>query len=598
MRRDNKGPFFNEKSFKKNCRKQLFGFLLIGLILSFIPLTQISYAAPPSEPKYVPDRLLIKFNHNVPENARQSILAENGASAIDEIPQIGVKVIRVPENALEGIENALKKNPSVQYVEKDLILEPAAIPNDTYFSRQWHIKQIGADIAWDKTKGSKSIAIAILDTGVDSTHPDLSPKLVSGYNFYNNDNNWSDICGHGTAVAGTAAAVTNNALGVAGVAWENSIIPIRIADPNCYAAYSTMTKAITYAADKGAKVANISYRVFNGAAFNDAAKYMYDKGGFVVVAGGNTGKYENYADNPYVISVSATHTDDTITSFSSSGPYIDFAAPGIIIYTTVKGGMYDYVSGTSFSAPITSGVIGLLFSANPSLTSDQVYNILKQSSVDRGTIGYDNYFGWGRIDAAKAISLAGGNIVDTTPPLVSISSPQDGSTVSGKVMASVKASDNASISKLQVYIDSTLNYEGATSSYDSEIDTTKLSSGPHVIKAVAYDSSNNMGTSQVTINVSNTSLDTTPPLVSISSPQDGSTVSGKVMVSVKASDNVGISKVKIFADNKLLTTLSCSLCDHTWNSRSVSIGSHTLSAEAYDVSGNVAKTSITIVVTK
>ncbi len=348
--------------------------ILAGILLASFTVAQIDFAfAEKNTPdKFAPDRLLIKFKKDVSENKKKDILAENQASEIAEISQIGVKILKVPEHALEKVESAFRNNAAVEFVEKDYLLEPTAIPNDPSFSNQWYLTTIKAPEAWDITTGSSSIPIAILDSGVDPTHPDLQGKLISGYNFFNNNNDWSDVCGHGTKVAGSAAAITNNGIGVAGVAQNNPIIPIRITDTNCWGYYSAMAQGIVYAADLGAKAANISFRIFNGDTLTSAAKYMYDRGGWVVASGGNTGKFENYSENPYIISVSATYVSDGITSFSSQGPYIDFAAPGSSIYTTKLGGTYAYTSGTSFSSPITAGVIALLFSNNPSMSSAQV----------------------------------------------------------------------------------------------------------------------------------------------------------------------------------------------------------------------------------
>jgi len=389
--------------------------LLAGILLSSITVAQIdvAFAEKNTPDKYAPDRLLVKFKKDVSENKKKDILAKNEASEIAEISQIGVKILKVPEHALEKVESAFRNNDAVEFVEKDFLLEPTAIPNDPDFSNQWYLTTIKAPEAWDITTGISSIPIAILDTGVDPTHPDLQGKLISGYNFYDNNNDWSDVFGHGTKVAGTAAAITNNGIGVAGVAQNNQIIPIRITNTEGWARYSAMSEGIIYAADQGAKAANLSFQIYNGDTLTSAAKYMYDKGGWVVASGGNTGVYENYSDNPYIISVGATDSSDEITYFSSQGPYVDFVAPGSSIYTTKMGGTYDYTAGTSFSSPITAGVIALLFSNNPSMSPDQVYDALKNSSVDLGAPGRDDSYGWGRIDAYGAL---GGS----TPPTVSI----------------------------------------------------------------------------------------------------------------------------------------------------------------------------------
>ena len=309
-------------------------FLCLAILLSIIIITSSIASAPHPAfadanilTKHAPDRLLVKFKASISDPAQHAILAKNKASRYDEIPQINVKIIKVPENSLDAVEAALRKNPDVDYVEKDYLFEPAILSNDQYLSKQWHLPKIAAPSAWDIGKGD-GISIAILDTGVDPTHPDLKSKLLAGYNFYDNNNNWSDVCGHGTAVAGTAAATTNNLIGVAGVAWESKILPIRITDTRCYGYYSTMAKGIVFASDKGARVANISFLIFDGSVLRDAAKYMYNKGGWVVAAGGNTGSFVNSNDNPYIISVGATGSTDQITTFSTYGPYIDFAAPG------------------------------------------------------------------------------------------------------------------------------------------------------------------------------------------------------------------------------------------------------------------------------
>ncbi len=577
--------------------RKLLAVTLMAILLSSVISSQSfsAYGAKNTEPNYVPDRLLVKFKKDVSESQQKKILADKGAVIENEISQIKVKILKVPKNALNAIESAFQKNSAIEYVEKDFLLEPTIIPNDPEFSKQWHLSKIKGPEAWDITKGSQSVPIAILDTGIDSNHSDLSGKLLPGYNFYDNNNNLSDVCGHGTKVAGSAAAITNNGLGVAGVSWESPIIPIKVTDPNCFAYYSTLTKGIIFAADNGAKVANISFAVFDGKALTDAATYMYNKGGWVVASAGNSGKLENLNDNPYLISVSSTDSNDNASSFSSSGPYVDFAAPGSSIYTTTNGGSYGYTSGTSFSSPITAGLIALMFSHDPTLTPAKAYDVLKQSSVDLGTSGYDYNFGWGRINAYAAIQELASTPIDNIPPNVSITNPIEGSTVSGTITVDVSATDNDKVSKVELYVDSQLQSQKTNSPYSFSLDTTKFANGPIQIKAVAFDPSNNSNSAEITVNVSNI-FDTISPTVKITNPTNGATVSGKIKIQVSASDNMGIGLVKIYIDGVLKASLSSGPYDYSWNTRSSSDGPHTITAEGIDLSGNIGSTSISVTV--
>jgi thermitase len=260
----------------------------------------------------------------------------------------------------------------VVFAELDHILPLALTPNDPLYApssgRGWHLAKISAPNAWDTTLGSNRVIVAVLDTGVDGTHPDLAPNLVPGWNIYNNNADTSDVHGHGTAVAGTVAAVLNNGVGVASVAGGCRIMPIRISDPNGYASYTTIANGLIWAADRGARVANVSYRCSNSSTVATAAQYFQSRNGVVAVAAGNESTFDATADNPYVLTVSATDSSDSLTSWSNTGNNIDLAAPGSGIYTTLRGGTYGSKSGTSFSAPVVAGVAALVISVNPNLT--------------------------------------------------------------------------------------------------------------------------------------------------------------------------------------------------------------------------------------
>ena len=288
-----------------------------------------------------------------------------------------------------------------------MLVAPDLIPNDPSYSKQWHITKMSVPTAWDTVNG-EGVIVAIGDTGVDCAHPDLVGNCLPGRNVVDDTNDSSDVKGHGTGVAGTAAEMGNNALGAAGVAYAAQILPIRITnDPEGYAYFSHMAKAVTYAADNGAKVANLSYQNACGSsAVISAANYLRSKGGVVTASAGNAGTDAGMVVSSSITCVSATASGDTRTSWSNYGAYVDVTAPGDYIYTTTRGGGYGNWRGTSFSAPNTAGIYALIFSANPALTPTQADNILFSSVDDLGDPGWDQYYGHGRVNAAKAVAAA------------------------------------------------------------------------------------------------------------------------------------------------------------------------------------------------
>jgi subtilisin family serine protease len=251
---------------------------------------------------------------------------------------------------------------------------------------------------------------------VDSTHPDLTSKIVPGWNFANNNSDTSDVYGHGTAVAGAAAASSNNGTGVASVAWGCLILPVRVSDTQGNAPASLIANGLRWAADNGARVANISYNVSGNATVSNAAKYFQQAGGVVTVSAGNDAAFISSQDNRYVLTVSATDNLDNSAYYTNTGNNIDLSAPGSVIYTTLSGGGYGYASGTSFSAPIVAGVAALVMSANSSLTPTKVQDTLKQSADDKGPAGWDPRYGSGRVNAAAAVTLALAQAGSPRPP--------------------------------------------------------------------------------------------------------------------------------------------------------------------------------------
>jgi len=550
--------------------------------------------------------LILSFKPGTCENSKRRLLTSLGLQLMDEIPQIGVLVISVPQEALNRVKSALSRNPMIDFVEENLKVSLSAIPNDKYYGLQWHLQKILATEAWNLTLGQPNVTVAVLDTGVDPEHPDLHAKLLEGYNAYDDSTNATDDCGHGTMVAGAVGAMTNNSLGISAIGWQIPILPIKVNYPGeGSSSYSLLAKGLAYAADKGAKVASLSWLIFNGSALKSAAKYFMDKGGLVVAAGGNTGKYETYTDNPYIVSVGATNSSDWVATFSSYGPYIDLSAPGVGIFTTIIGKQatsydyaYGYASGTSLSTPITAGLAALIFSASPSLTPNQVEQILESTAVDLGDPGYDAYYGWGRINASKAVEEATGTPPpppDITPPKVTITYPNNGATVSGGITVTVDASDNVAVSKVDLYKDKKLFAVDFDAPYEFYWDTNNDPDDVHTLLAKAYDASNNVGESGiVSVNVTNKAKDTSPPSINITNPQNGSTISGTIDILVSAWDESGIKKTEFYINDKLKATDSENPYAYRWNTKSVKDGYYWITVKAYDVYGNPSESKIRV----
>jgi len=560
-------------------------------------LSGTTLAAP--EKPWKEGQILVKPRAGLTDAEFDSILQRGNARSQGRIDDLPVHVVSVPPQAEEAVARALAKNPHIEFAELDMAVGPTeTVPNDPNFGNQWHLAKIQAPASWD-TSRADNIVVAVLDTGIDGTHPDLDGKLLPGWNAVDGSKNTADINGHGTAVAGTAAAETNNASGVAGVAWNASILPVRITNSSDgYAYWSDIARGLNWAANQGADVANISYGASSSSTIASAAQYMRGKGGVVVVAAGNDGIDPGYADNPYMISVSATGTDDAKASWSNYGAFIDVAAPGVSIQTTSRGGGYGNWSGTSFASPVTAGVVAVIMGANPRLSADQVEQVLKDSADKiAGTV--HPYYGHGRVNAAKAVALATDGLrvaADSEAPAVNIFSPGAGTTVSGLVSVAVNASDNVGVSEVSLYANGVLVGTDGTSPYQFSWDSKLAADGPVTLSAVALDSAGNEGvSSDVAVSVKNQAIaDLAAPTVTISNPSDGSKVAQTVTVSVSAQDDVGVTKLQLYIDGRLVSTASSSKLSYKWNTRKVSAGAHKIEAAATDGSGKLARKSITV----
>ncbi len=530
-----------------------------------------------------------------------------GAKVHHTINQIGVTVLEVPEPALDAVSQALQRTGKFTFVERDFVAHAGATPNDPDFVSQWHLSTIQAPSAWNITTGSASAPIAIIDSGADPTHPDLASKLLPGWNFLTGTSNTSDTGangGHGTAISGAAAAATNNFTGVAGVSWANPILPLVVLDSSDYALYSDIASAMTYAADHGARIANVSIGGPTASStLQSAVDYAWSKGTVIFAAAmnnsGSTPYYPAATNN--VVSISATEPNDTFASFSNYGNWIDLSAPGDSIVTTQLGGGYGSWWGTSLATPIAATVGALALAENPKLSAAALVTLLEQNSDDLGTPGYDIYYGWGRVNAYKAVLAAKNSVStgDTTPPTVRITAPLSGATVAGTISVQGTATDNVGVTSIELDVDGVAVATATVSPFAFSWNTAASANGSHTLTVKAYDAANNVGSVSVSVTVSNVIItsppSTTPPVVAITKPANGSLVSHTQTISVSATDNVGVTHVSIYVDNVQLCSAAASPYTCNWNTNKYSKGSYTITATAWDSAGNVGyATPITV----
>jgi len=325
----------------------------------------------------------------------------------------------------------LRSSPSVEYAGSPVPVVPALVPNDPLFSQQWALRNTGggsglagADIkavqAWDITTGSSSVTVAVLDTGVDSSHPDLAANMAPGRSFVDGEPGTDDNNGHGTNCAGIIGAVGNNALQISGVSWNSRIMPVKVigldANGNPSGTDLWLSQGIIWAVDNGAKVLSISLVSSSDTLpLRSAVRYARQSGAIVVAASGNQGEQKKMYPAGYddVIAVGASDQWDQRASFSNWGDHLDLVAPGIAITTTTRGGgTWQFFGGTSAAAPHVAGICALVLSVRPATNLAEMRQFLRRGADDIGDPGYDIYTGAGRANAYVTLLAA----LDPTPP--------------------------------------------------------------------------------------------------------------------------------------------------------------------------------------
>ncbi|OOM80435.1 S8 family peptidase [Clostridium sp. BL-8] len=281
--------------------------------------------------------------------------------------------------------------------------------NDPGYRYEWDISYTEADKAWTLMKQKREVKVAVLDTGVDYTHPDLKDRVLKdkGYNFVDNDSETMDDNGHGTHVSGIIAASANNDIGISGITGTLNvkIIPVKVLDEDGEGEVTNIVKGIKYAVDNGADIINLSFGTnAKSKAIEEAINYAKSKGVFVVAAAGNDGVSSDNSSpaSDGAFAVAAMDYNYKTADFSDYGNCIEVSAPGEEILSTVPGG-YEAWDGTSMAAPIVSGIAAMVKAEDPKLSPSQIENILDSTAKDIMTKGKDQNSGYGLIDAYNAI---------------------------------------------------------------------------------------------------------------------------------------------------------------------------------------------------
>jgi Subtilisin-like serine proteases len=377
---------------------------LVGVLtLIVFSITSASASLDPEQH----ERIIIGFQGGLVQAMDTPDLSVSDFQVLTELTELNAVVVSAsdPDRFMEEVSQC----PGVKFVERDIhvyALETSPyVPDDNRYAEQWGPEAIGAEYAWEIEQGGSSVIIAIIDTGVDYTHPDLGNYIAGGYDWVNNDDDPRDDHGHGTHCAGIAAATINNTLGIAGIS-QSAIMAEKVLDSDGSGTSSITAEAVRHAADNGADVISMSL----GAAesthiMEEACWYAWEKGCILVAASGNDGATRVSYPAAYdtVIAVGSVGKTGSRSTFSNYGTNLDLVAPGESILSTTPGNAYSQKSGTSMACPHVSGVAALLLSHYPGMSSLEVRDRLTETADDLGSPGKDTQYGYGLVNAFAAL---------------------------------------------------------------------------------------------------------------------------------------------------------------------------------------------------
>ncbi len=554
---------------------------------------------------FVQTELLVQPYPGADRQAVAQLYADAGGQLLEELGEIDLAVLQMPAGELRPVADRLLRSGLIETAQKNYVFTPDAAPSDPLYSRQDHLVQIRAAPAWDVTTGAGTAVIAIVDTGVHGGHEDLTGKITAGWNIYDGNANHADVNGHGTLVAGVAAAASNNGLGVTGVTWNCPLLPVRVGDAAGLSTARHVAAGILWAVGHGAKVINVSFApLWSDRVVRSAAQTAFNRGCLVVISAGNAGGTTSAPGYDEALFVGAINAAGEIASFSDRGPFVDLVAPGTGIRTTRREGDYGMTNGTSFSAPIVSGVAALAWSIAPTLRPASIQKAILDTARDSGPPGKDDSYGLGAVDAAAAVLAAqrAERNPDATGPTLRIVKPGSGERLTGRYTVSMDANDPGGVADVALSIDGVVFAVDTRSPFQFVIDTSTFSLGAHTLAAVATDAYGNTSAER------SVGLVFAPPLTSgtsssagtitFRSPAAGATVTGDVNISAGVSDRDGLALAEWLIDGKsvfvsMLTGTSSGV-SYAWRAADSSPGRHTIMLMITDSAGTSTTATLTV----
>ncbi len=441
-------------------------------------------------------QLVLRSKAGAAPSAIDRALAKAGIRNRRRLHGVRGEVVNMPPRELARAERELRLSGLFKSVERDYLASVAALPNDPQFPAQWGLSRTGVPAAWGLSIGGSAATVAVLDTGVDLTHPDLVGNLLPGYDFFNDDNDPTDDHGHGTRMSGIVAASWNNSLGIAGVAPGSPLLPVKVLGEDGVGPYSAIAQGITWATDQGARVISLSLSGSSASqALQDAVSYALANGSVCIASAGNDGSSAPVypAATSGAVAVGAIDEFDNHAWFSNSGAWLSHSSPGVSLLTTDIGGGYAPSTGTSPAAAFSAGVFSLLFAYEPALSPASAIARVEQGAFDLGSGGWDPAFGWGGIDALASLvpGEPGAPPPDNTDPTVELLSPTKGSLVSGNFGVEVAANDNVGVSRVELFLDNRKHASETNPPYSFAVDAAALAPGKHKLRAYAFDAAGN-----------------------------------------------------------------------------------------------------------